>query len=98
VPYLLGNLYFEKRWWTVGMEHYAEAIAKNRVYRTKATLNRNVIRALGDGRTSRMASTLIQRKIGRAALPYLDRAARSDPNKLVRVRAAYIAKAVRRRR
>jgi serine/threonine-protein kinase len=97
-PYLLGNLYFEKRWWTVGMEHYAEAIAKNRSYRRKAVLNRNLIRALGDRRTARDASALILRSIGRIALPFLDSAAKRDPSKTVRQRAAELSRQLRRRR
>ena len=98
VPYLLGNLYFSKRWWTVGMDYYYAAIAKNRLYRGKRILNTNVIRALGDRRTSRKASRLFTRSIGRSALPYLRRAARSDRNPKVRRAAAYLVRRLSRRR
>jgi TolA-binding protein len=28
IPFLLGNLYFDQRWWAVAMEHYTAAIKK----------------------------------------------------------------------
>src|SRR5262249_48349940 len=34
IPFLLGNLYFEQRWWSVALEHYAAAIKKNARYRS----------------------------------------------------------------
>ncbi|HUS62943.1 MAG TPA: serine/threonine-protein kinase [Kofleriaceae bacterium] len=98
VPYLLGNLYFSKRWWTVGMDYYRSAIAKNGLYRGKRILNTNVIRALGDRRTAGKASRLFTGSIRRAALPYLRRAARSDRNPKVRRAAAYLVRRLSRRR
>ena len=33
IPFLLGNLYFDKKWWSVSMDHYRAAIKKNAGYR-----------------------------------------------------------------
>ncbi|RMH43524.1 MAG: serine/threonine protein kinase [Deltaproteobacteria bacterium] len=90
IPYLLGNAYFDKRWWTVGMQHYRRAIAADRSYRRRATLIRNAIRALGSEKTKSRAIRLLLRDVGRAALPHLRRAARADKNPNVRRRAAWL--------
>ena len=92
IPYLLGNLYFEKRWWTVGMDHYRAAIRNNRLYRGKRILNQNVIRALGSARTRRKAWSLFVGAIGTSALPHLRKAARTDKNPEVRRQAAALVK------
>jgi hypothetical protein len=90
VMYLLGNLYFEKRWWTVGIDHYRDAIRENRVYRKKPILNKNVIRALGSAKTRPKATKMLVDTIGSPALPFLRRAAKSDPSAEVRKHAASI--------
>src|SRR6185295_13196538 len=43
IPYLMGNLYFSKQWWTDGFEAYDAAIAKNPTYKTDPTLIKNVL-------------------------------------------------------
>ncbi|HYU14908.1 MAG TPA: protein kinase [Candidatus Acidoferrum sp.] len=83
-PYLLGHLYFEKGWWTVGMEFYDTAIHLNDLYAGKRILNENVIRALGNKKTRTKAARMVVNSIGRAALPFLARAAKSDPDVEVR--------------
>ena len=95
VPYLLGNLYFERRWYTQGLEAYRAAIANNKTYRARGTLNRNAIRALGADKTRFKATSLIRSVLGRAALPFLRSAAKSDPSSVVRQRAAALAKSIR---
>jgi serine/threonine-protein kinase len=84
VPYLLGHLYFEKGWWTVGMDQYDAAIANNELYRAKQVLNQNLIRALGKRGTRKKAARMFVNTIGRPALPFLRKAAKSDPNTEVR--------------
>jgi hypothetical protein len=84
VPYLLGHLYFEKGWWTLGMDHYEAAIANSELYRAKRVLNQNVIRALGNRKTRSRAARLFVNTIGAASLPYLRAAARSDKDADVR--------------
>lgn len=96
VAYLLGNLYFERRWWTDGMKAYRAAIQNNRAYRGRATLNRNVIRALGSAKTYGRASYLIRNDIGRAAIPFLRVAARTDKNPTVRARAERLLETLRK--
>jgi serine/threonine-protein kinase len=95
IPYLLANLYFAKSWWKDAMKNYGRAIDNNRAYRKKSVLNKNAIRALAARSTYGQASSLIRKKIGRAALPYLRHAAKHDRNPTVRKRAAYLIKKVR---
>jgi len=94
IPYLLGNLYFERRWWTQGLDAYRAAVANDRRYAARATLNRNAIRALAADKTRVRASNLIRKVIGRSALPFLRSAARSDRNRDVRARADALARAM----
>jgi hypothetical protein len=69
IPFLLGNLYYDQRWWTVAMDHYALAIKKNAQYRSNPTLNRNVISMLGSDKTLRKAQGFLKFTVGRPALP-----------------------------
>jgi eukaryotic-like serine/threonine-protein kinase len=98
VPYLLGNLYMAKRWWTVGMDHYRAAIRNNGVYRGKRILNQNVIRALASAKVRRKAAGMLVYSIGRPSLPYLKRAFKYDRNRSVRKQAWYLYKRIRKRR
>ena len=84
IPFLLGNLYYDQRWWTVAMDHYALAIKKNAQYRSNPTLNRNVVSMLGSDKTSRKAQGFLKFTVGRAAVPYLRHAAQHDPSAQVR--------------
>jgi len=95
IPFLLGNLYNDKLWWAVAMDHYKAAISKNGGYRSNAVLNRNVIKMLGSPRTVKKATSFIRSTIGKPALPYLKQAAKSEPNDRVRKAAASLAKTVR---
>ncbi len=97
IPYLLGNLYFERRWWTDGLESYRAAIRVNPDYRRRATLVRNAIRALSSKKTYRAATSLLRRDVGKAALPHLRAAVKSDPNRIVRQRAAVLSRYLSRR-
>ena len=84
VPYLLGNLYFEKGWWTLGMDYYEAAIRTNGQYGAKQILNQNLIRALGSKKTRKKAARMFVNTVGAAALPHLRKAARSDRDPQVR--------------
>ena len=94
VPYLLGNLYFEKKWWTDGIAAYRLAISLNRGYRTRGILIRNVIRALDSAKTRGAASSMLRGTIGDAAVAELRRAAASDKSGVVRANAASILRAM----
>jgi TolA-binding protein len=84
IPFLLGNLYYDQRWWTVAMDHYALAIKKNAQYRSNPALNRNVISMLGSDKTARKAEGFLKSIVGKPALLYLRYAAQHDPNAQVR--------------
>jgi TolA-binding protein len=84
IPFLQGNLYYDQRWWTVAMDHYALAIKKNAQYRSNPTLMRNVISMLGSDKTSRKAQGFLKFNVGRPAVPYLRHAAQHDASAQVR--------------
>jgi serine/threonine-protein kinase len=91
IPFLLGNLYYDQRWWSVALDHYSAAIKKNARYRSNPTLNRNVIRMLASTKTSRKAQGFLRNLVGRPSLPYLRAAAKQDHNAQVRRYAAWLA-------
>ena len=97
LAYLLGNLYFQRKWWTDGLESYEAAIQNNRSYRARAPLIKNAIVALSSSKTAPKAHRLLVRQIGGAAAPYLRWAARNDPSPTVRARAAAALRQVGRR-
>ncbi len=87
LPYLLGNLFFEKRWWADGMERYKDAIRLDSEYRKDPILNRNLIAVLSSEKLFRKARALILKSIGSDALPYLQQAAREGDSPMIRRRA-----------
>ena len=95
VPFLLGNLYFDKRWWSVAMDHYKIAIAKNAGYKKNPTLIRNIIKTLGSVKTNKRAQAFLKGIIGRPALPHLRYAAQHEKNPHIKKWAAYMAKVIR---
>jgi eukaryotic-like serine/threonine-protein kinase len=95
IPFLLGNLYYDRLWWAVAMDHYKAAIAKNGRYRANAVLNKNVIRMLASTKTQKKAASFLRSTIGKSAVPYLRTAAKSEPNDRVRKQAAALAKSIR---
>ena len=88
IPFLLGNLYFDQRWWSVAIDHYADAIKINSEYRQNPTINRNVIKMLGSPKTQNRAAGFLRGTIGHPALIYLKFAATHEPNAVVRKQAA----------
>ncbi|HWO19482.1 MAG TPA: protein kinase [Kofleriaceae bacterium] len=95
IPFLLGNLYFDQRWWSVAMEHYRASITREAGYRYNATLIRNVIRMLISNKTSRQAEFFLKKTIGRPSLPYLQQTARTDQNAYMRKYATALARQIR---
>jgi TolA-binding protein len=92
IPFLLGNLYFDQRWWLVALDHYTSAIKKNAAYRANPTMNRNVIRMLASKKTSRRAEGFLKYTVGKPALPYLKYAAQHDTNNQVKRLSGWLAK------
>ena len=95
IPFLLGNLYFDKTWWSVSMDYYRTAIKRNGGYRNNAVLNRNVIRMLASTKTRQTATNFLRGVIGRPSLPYLKYAAAHEQNPIVRKQAATVARLIR---
>jgi TolA-binding protein len=92
IPFLLGNLYCDQRWWSVAMDHYGAAIKKDAKYRSNPTLNRNVIRMLASNKTSRKAEGFLKYTVGRPALPYVRYAAQHDANAQVKRLSGWLIK------
>jgi hypothetical protein len=90
LPYVLGNLYHEKRWWSVAMEHYQAAIARGAAYKRNATLIRNVITMLGSPRTRGHASWFLRKLVGAPAKAHLRVAAKRHKSAAVRKQAAAV--------
>ncbi len=95
IPFLLGNLYFDKLWWAVAMEHYKAAIAINPAYKKNQILNQNVIRTLASTKTQRGAQSFLRFTIGAPSVPFLKYAAQHEPNATVKKQAAALAKVIR---
>jgi hypothetical protein len=94
LPFLLGNLYFDKRWWTVALGEYRTAIAKNAAYRNNGTLVRNVIRMMASATTLNAARTFITGKIGKPAIPYLKHTTATSTNANLKWHAAATLRAM----
>ena len=95
IPFLMGNLYFDRKWWSVAMDHYQTAIRKNSGYRRNSTLNRNVIRMLASSKTRQRATNFLRGIIGKYAGPHLRWAAKNDKNPVVRKHAAVLSRYIR---
>jgi eukaryotic-like serine/threonine-protein kinase len=95
IPFLMGNLYFDRKWWSVALDHYRSAIKKNALYRRNQVLNRNVIRMLGSTKTRQRATNFLRGTIGKYAAPHLRWAAKHDENPVVRKQAATLARYIR---
>jgi hypothetical protein len=95
IPFLLGNLYFDQRWWSVAMDHYADAIKKNAEYRQNPTINRNVIKMLSSPKTQQRATNFLRGTIGHPAAIYLRFAAGHEANPVVRKQAAMLTRYIR---
>jgi len=93
--FLLGNLYFDQRWWSVAMEYYRAAIYRNGGYKTNTLLIRNVIGMLVSKKTDRQAEAFLKKSIGRPAIPHLQAVAKTDPNLYLRKYAAALARQIR---
>jgi serine/threonine-protein kinase len=90
LPYVLGNLYHDKRWWSVALEHYQAAISRAPAYKRNATLIRNVINTLASPRTSAKASWFLRKLVGAPAKAYLRTAAKRHKSPTVRKNAAAV--------
>ena len=92
VPFLIGNLYFDKGWHAEAIAAYREAIDDDASYRQNGTLNRNAIETLGNEQMRDKARALFLSKIGAAALPHLRNASRTGRTAEIRRQAAQLVK------
>ncbi len=95
IPFLLGNIYNDKLWWSVAMDHYKIAIVKNGGYKANAILNKNVINMLASPKTVKKAAAFIRTNIGRSAKGYLANAAKHHKNPNVKKQAAALLKQIK---
>jgi len=94
IPFLLGSLYFDKTWWSVSMDNYAQAIHVNPEYKNNGVISRNLIKMLASAKTRGRASGFL-RGMGHPAVAYVKYAAAHDPNPVVKKYAAGLAKQIR---
>jgi eukaryotic-like serine/threonine-protein kinase len=90
LPYLMGDLYFDRGWWSDGLAKYREAIKMNRGMRNRVSVQRNAIRAFADDRTYPRARALIVKDVGYAAAMRLRKAAKTDASRVIRKRASAV--------
>jgi serine/threonine-protein kinase len=95
IPFLMGNLYYDRTWWSVAMDYYQTAIKKNAGYKRNPVLNKNVIRMLASTKTRQRATNFLRGIIGKFSAPYLRWAAKNDPNPVVRKQASNLARYIR---
>ncbi|MDB4965935.1 MAG: serine/threonine protein kinase [Myxococcales bacterium] len=84
---LIGDLYFERKWWTDGLREYRFAITLDGRARRASSLVDNSVHALADRSTYSRARRLILDYVGRSATSALKRAARSGSPPTLRRRA-----------
>ncbi len=68
---LLGNLYSEKRQWSLAIESYQSAVEKDPSYSSHKLLVGNTVLAIKDDLAYPAAKELIEKKIGPTAIPKL---------------------------
>jgi serine/threonine-protein kinase len=87
---LIGDVYFDKKWWTDGLKEYRFAIAVDGRTKKNEILVSNSVRALGERATYARARRLLLDYVGRGAVPALKRAARSGATPQLRRRAQMV--------
>ena len=84
---LIGDLYFERKWWTDALREYRFAIALDSRAKKNETLIGNSVHALGERVTYARARRLLLDYVGRGAAPTLKHAAKSGATPQLRRRA-----------
>jgi len=94
IVYMLGDLFFKKKWWADAIDRYAEAIKLDPAYGKNESVQRDLIAALGNDKLYFKASAMLSKSIGEPALPALRRASEEDDNTYVRRRARAVIKKI----
>lgn len=97
ITFMIGELFFEKDWWSDALDHYAESIRLDPTYKKRPALQRDVIATLNSNsdKIYRKASYILEKLIGTSALPLLRRAAKKDKSQLIQRRAEALIKKIR---
>jgi eukaryotic-like serine/threonine-protein kinase len=89
LPYLMGQLYFDKLWWSDGIDAYRAAIHLRPAYRTDPELIKSVLRGfITTPDYEPNIARFLREDVGAAAVPYLQETASSHPRAKVRARAS----------
>jgi serine/threonine-protein kinase len=88
VAYWMGNVYFDRMWWSDGFDAYRVAV-REPAYRQDPTLITNVLKSFISESHGGTGARFIEREIGAAAIPYVEQATRSN-SLSVRGRAAHV--------
>jgi serine/threonine-protein kinase len=92
---LIGNLYYDRKWWTDALREYRYAATVFPRARANAILIGNSVHTLADGKTYARARKLLVEQVGRAALPALKKAAHaSSSSPALRKRAGEVIAAI----
>jgi serine/threonine-protein kinase len=88
--FLLAVVYFEKLWWSVGLQHAQAAIQADPAYRRSPKLAKLLVRSLMSDSFWERAATFLKQDMAEISAPYLEEAAQFDKSPGVRARAAQI--------
>lgn len=90
IPYLLGQLYFEKLWVGDGIKSFRRAIALDPLYKANAYIIKAAITGLGNDRDHAQVRRFLVQDIGAPAAPYVEEVLYGEFRQQVKERAAAI--------
>lgn len=90
IPYLLGQLYFEKLWVGDGIKSFRRAIALQPLYRANSYVIKAAITGLGNDRDHAQVRRFLVQDIGAPAAPFVEEVLYGDFRQQVKERAAAI--------
>ena len=88
--YLLAIVYFEKLWWSIGLQHAQAAIQAEPAYRRSSKLAKLLVYSLMSDSFWEKAAAFLTREMAEVAPLYLEEAAQHAESARVRARAAQI--------
>jgi len=93
--FLLAVVYFEKMWWSVGLQHAQAAIQAEPAYRRSRRLAKLLVHSLISDSFWEKGAAFLRQEMPEVAVPYLEEAAQSAKSPRVRTRAAQILVGIR---
>ena len=88
--YLLAVVYFEKLWWSIGLQHAQAAIQAEPAYRRSPRLAKLLVYSLMSDSFWERAAAFLTHEMAGVAPPYLEEAAQHAESPRVRARAAQV--------